>query len=86
MLLLLPLQVLFTPQTPLAAPGPTLLEQILYPQPLLPSTDADLPLLQQLLRQVKLEHLLQRAQGLWTMPMDWTGTCTVPYDICMTSS
>lgn len=72
------MQVMFLPQIPLAAPGPTLLEQIMYPHPLSEAAHLDHAALESILHKVKLQHLLQRAQGLWTLPQDWTGTLHGP--------
>ena len=72
------MQVMYLPQTPLAAPGPTLLEQIIYPHPLTEAAHLDHAALESILHKVKLQHLLQRAQGLWTLPLDWTGTLLGP--------
>ncbi|KAL3160894.1 hypothetical protein ABBQ38_009286 [Trebouxia sp. C0009 RCD-2024] len=69
-------QVQITPQRPLAAPGGTLLEQVMYPSPL-PSPgdlgDVDTSQLVQVLQQVGLAELLQRAHGDWMLPLDWQG-------------
>lgn len=64
------------PQQPVAAPGGTLLEQVIYPSPL-PSPeglgDVDTTQLAQVLQQVGLSELLQRAQGDWMLSLDWQG-------------
>ena len=78
------MQVMFLPQTPLAAPGPTLLEQIIYPHPLSEAAHLDHAALESILHQVKLQHLLQRAQGLWTLPLDWTGMLLGPLGFAQT--
>lgn len=70
------LQVQISPQRPVAAPGGSLMEQILYPSPLPEGlADVDTHLLAHLLHQVGLSELLQRAQGDWTLRQDWQGAC-----------
>ena len=71
-------QTLFIPQTPLAAPGPTLLDQMLYPQLQSATLDVNFAHLEGLLQQVKLHHLLLRAQGHWTLPQNWAGKASKP--------
>lgn len=75
---LLQLQVMFVPQRPVAAPGKTLLEQLVYPSlmPEDPANQASMNLqhLEQLLQHVGLLDLLQRAQGDWLLSQDWQGT------------
>ena len=70
-------QVMFVPQRAIAAPGATLLEQVLYPSalPQDPASLADtLPCLADLLRHVGLSDLLQRVQGDWLASHNWQGT------------
>ncbi|KAL0041425.1 hypothetical protein WJX79_002885 [Trebouxia sp. C0005] len=59
-------QVMFLPQRPVAAPGKSLLEQLIYPA-VMPEegTAMDLQHLAHLLQQVGLVDLLQRVQGDW---------------------
>ena len=66
---------MFLPQRPIAAPGNSLLEQLIYPSPLPEdSTSLDLDHLVGLLQQVGLSDLLQRVQGNWHMSQNWQGT------------
>lgn len=54
------------------------MEQVIYPSPLLEAlADVDTHLLADLLHQVGLAELLQRAQGNWMMSQDWQGACHV---------
>lgn len=72
------LQVQIIPQRPVAAPGGSLMEQVIYPSPLPQAlADVDTHLLAHLLHQVGLAELLQRAQGDWMMSQDWQGACHV---------
>ena len=70
----MPVQVMFLPQRPVAAPGKTLLEQLIYPA-VMPedSTALDLQHLAHLLQQVGLTELLQRVQGDWRVSQNWQG-------------
>ncbi|DBA94773.1 TPA: ATP-binding cassette sub- D member 4 [Trebouxia sp. C0004] len=65
-------QVMFLPQRPVAAPGNTLLEQLIYPA-VMPKegTAVDLQHLGYLLQQVGLTDLLQRVQGDWRLSQNW---------------
>ena len=74
------LQVQISPQRPVAAPGGSLMEQVLYPSPLPEGlADVDTQLLAHLLQQVGLSELLQRAQGDWMLSQDWQGACHATY-------
>jgi len=66
---MLSVQVVFVPQRPIAAPGASLREQVVYPSTL-PATHRHL---EEVLRAVQLEHLLQRVHGQWEQPHDWQG-------------
>ena len=80
------LQVQISPQRPVAAPGGSLVEQVMYPSPLpLPEglTDVDTHLLAHLLQQVGLSELLQRTLGDWMLSQDWQGAC---HAMCHTST
>ena len=64
------------PQRPVAAPGSTLMEQIIYPSPLPEPLDhVDEHQLAHVLQQVGLSELLQRVQGDWMLSQDWQGSC-----------
>lgn len=79
-----PLQVQISPQRPVAAPGGSLMEQVIYPSPLLEAlADVDTHLLGHLLHQVGLAELLQRAQGDWMMSQDWQGACHVMFIVLL---
>ncbi len=69
-----PVQVMFLPQKPVAAPGKTLLEQLIYPA-VMPEegTALDSQHLAHLLQQVGLTDLLQRVQGNWHLSQNWQG-------------
>lgn len=69
-----PVQVMFLPQRPVAAPGKSLLEQLIYPA-VMPEegTAMDLQHLAHLLQQVGLVDLLQRVQGDWQRSQNWQG-------------
>jgi len=66
---ILSVQVVFVPQRPIAAPGASLREQLVYPSTL----QASHYHLAQLLGGVQLDHLLQRVHGSWEQPHDWQG-------------
>ena len=77
------LQVQISPQRPVAAPGGSLMEQVLYPSPLPEGLgNVDTHLLAHLLHQVGLSDLLQRAQGDWMLSQDWQGACHARFHIC----
>ena len=73
-LVCVPVQVMFLPQRPVAAPGNTLLEQLIYPA-VMPEEGSTLDLqhLAHLLQQVGLIDLLQRVQGDWRLNQNWQG-------------
>ncbi|KAL0050452.1 hypothetical protein WJX82_011470 [Trebouxia sp. C0006] len=67
-------QVMFLPQRPVAAPGNTLLEQLIYPAVMPEEGSAlDLQHLALLLQQVGLTELLQRVQENWRLSQNWQG-------------
>ncbi|KAK9792728.1 hypothetical protein WJX73_009408 [Symbiochloris irregularis] len=67
-----PSQVAVIAQAPLVAPGPSLREQVTYPDT---SSDAiSSERLSWLLTAVQLQHLLDRVQSSWDAPFDWAGT------------
>ncbi len=73
-LVCVPVQVIFLPQRPVAAPGNTLLEQLIYPAVMPEEGSAlDLQHLAHLLQQVGLIDLLQRVQGDWRLNQNWQG-------------
>ncbi len=73
-LVCVPVQVMFLPQRPVAAPGKTLLEQLIYPAVMPEEGSAvDLQHLAHLLQQVGLTELLQRVQGDWRLSQNWQG-------------
>jgi len=73
-LVCVPVQVMFLPQRPVAAPGNTLLEQLIYPAVMPEEGSAlDLQHLALLLQQVGLTELLQRVQGDWRLSQNWQG-------------
>lgn len=78
------MQVMFVPQKAIAAPGATLLEQLIYPA-ILPADAASLDKqgLTDLLDQVGLTDLLQRVQGNWLLNHKWQGTVPAVGLSCM---
>ena len=73
-LVCVPVQVMFLPQRPVAAPGNTLLEQLIYPAVMPEEGSAlDLQHLALLLQQVGLTELLQRVQEDWRLSQNWQG-------------
>ena len=65
---------MFLPQRAIAAPGATLLEQLIYPSALRDSpASLDLQHAAHLLQDVGLTDLLQRVDGDWLRQEDWQG-------------
>lgn len=68
------MQVMYVPQRPVAAPGPSLLEQLIYPSCLSDhSAVSDMQRAAGLLHDVGLEDLLYRVDGDWRRKQDWQG-------------
>lgn len=72
------MQVVFVAQTPFAAPGSTLREQLVYPS----TRSASGQHLWQLLQCVQLGYLLERVYGDWEHPHDWDGTPLPKVSVC----
>ena len=77
-------QVVFVPQAPIEAPGPSLREQLTYPC----TAPVERSRLLHLLHAVQLEHLLARVDSCFETPSDWQGASRLLYQspacgICM---
>ena len=71
-------QVQIAPQRAIAAPGGTLLEQVIYPAALPQSAhQVDMQRVHGALQQVGLSELLERSHGDWMLSQDWQGTAVV---------
>lgn len=63
------------PQRAVAAPGSSLMEQVLYPSSLPEPLDVvDTHQLARVLQQVGLSELLQRVRGDWMLSQNWQGS------------